>query len=461
MNRKTLRINFLTMKFDSSLFVLVATMPVVAFGMLRGFPDEEWGFMQNRQEFSLSDPQTRSCNANADCGVGFYCASGQCLKMGTCGTEWDCRNPKNEYPIIECTGPIICNGQKQCERKCGPTCSDGTFGSPCLMQPCSFARDRCTMEDYTSCSNDFCGGCNALLFNDTGHHEFCNMSATSFSGAKTCANTSECGEFEYCSRGMCKDSGTCLSDADCFNKDNVYASILCVGPISCENGRCSRTCSDSNCPADNPPVECPVSECKKTLAETCDDEVANCVDYSCGDCTIFAFDAAGFQVCTEDTSNNAGSGSNAPAGSPSSPNSGSNAPAGSPSSPNNGQNATTGVTSCKSAKDCKQKEFCAGGKCLPDGACVTDIDCRNPTNSYPMVACIGLLSCQDDGICGVQCGASMCPDGVTPVECLISPCSSPPSCQESWKYCIDDYCNGGCDFILLDAAGNPVTCTPV
>jgi hypothetical protein len=75
--------------------------------------------------------------------------------------------------------------------------------------------------------------------------------------------------------------------------------------------------------------------------------------------------------------------------------------------------------------------------------------------------CVGVLSCQENNMCGVECGPSFCPNGAEPASCLVEPCRYPPKCQESWEYCINDYCNGGCNAILLDAAGNEVTCTPV
>jgi len=448
---------------------------------------------------------------------------------------------------------LVCNEQKQCGRECGPTCADGTSGVPCLIEPCSFAHDLCTMQDFTTCSNDYCGGCHALVFNDAGTHEFCSMKSQ-LEEPKTCTSSSDCGESEYCSNGICTESGSCSNDADCFNPDNLYASIFCVGPISCdmEQGRCARTCDATNCPADQPPVECLVSTCG-VITDTCTDEIASCVDYNCGDCSAFVFDQAGFQICqTTEPAVKKACNSTSDCGEWEYCSQGICTEAGKCSSdadcfnPDNiygvimcvgpiscnmeeGQCLRTcdatdcpadkpqvqclvspcdvisnscddevvkcvdyycgecsafafdaaghqvceesapstplisgGYMSCTSAADCGTEEYCAGGECLPFGQCNTVLDCMNPSNIYPVVACVGLLGCHGDGMCGVECGASMCPPGVTPAECLTAPCDSPPSCQEPWEYCINDYCSeDSCGVILLDATGNEITCTPM
>lgn len=416
----------------------VVAMPEVVRGTLRGpirDQSERSSLSYHRQ--NLGDKiEVKRCVSNRDCAEDTYCAAGQCLQMGSCETEWDCRNPNNIYPVVECTGPLVCNKEiKQCGRECGPTCSNGSFEEKCLVDPCASTAGVCNMKNFTSCSNDYCGGCNALLFNEVGTHELCAIpKLENVDQARTCTSSVDCGESEYCSEGTCKDFGQCSSDADCFNPDNVYGGMKCVGPISCDmkQKRCSRTCDATNCPADKPPVECLKSICED-IEDSCESEVANCVDYSCGDCGAFAFDAAGYQVCKEV------------------------GPKNNPTSPSD---VGHGDVTCTSAKDCAEDEYCAAGECLPDGQCNTDLDCMNPTNSYPVVLCVGVLGCYGDGICGIKCGAASCPAGATPAKCLTAPCDSPPSCEETWEYCINDYCNGECGVILLDAAGNEVTCTP-
>ena len=96
---------------------------------------------------------------------------------------------------------------------------------------------------------------------------------------------------------MCVDMGHCLTDADCFNLDNQYAVILCIGPLSCNSdNQCGVTCSDTNCPADKPQVECFTSPCS-VVESSCSEDVSSCVDNYCGGCNAFAFDKAGNQIC--------------------------------------------------------------------------------------------------------------------------------------------------------------------
>jgi hypothetical protein len=112
------------------------------------------------------------------------------------------------------------------------------------------------------------------------------------------------------------------------------------------------------------------------------------------------------------------------------------------------------VAQCASSLDCGVWEYCAGGKCLEMGGCTTELDCRNPNNMYPGIACVGVLQC-DAGMCGKECGPG-CAHGGPPVNCFARPCSV-VRCDEDHDYCLDDYCNG-CGTVFLDAAGNEV-CT--
>lgn len=421
--------------------LLLLALPIVALGALGGPTNDN---KENRRNlvFSLFNTETShffgarkgkkatsnyatNCVSNKDCEDNSYCAAGQCLTMGSCETEWDCRNPSNSYAIIECVGPILCDKKKECRRECGPLCPDGSFGVECDVDPCSVANETCR-GNFTSCQTESCGGCSALVFDDTGKHELCTEKPKT-----PCTSTTDCGDWEYCSNGVCTESGKCSSDADCFNPENIYATILCIGPVSCDKqlGQCGRTCSDSDCPDGQAPTQCLVAPCD-VIESPCKDEVASCVDSYCGGCNAYAFDKAGYQVCKGNPSD-----SNNPSGSD--------------------------EASCSSAKDCAQDEYCAGGECLPDGQCNADIDCRNPDNMYALAACVGVIGCYEGGTCGIECGGSFCPPGSVEAKCMTSPCASPPKCQESWEYCIDDTCNGECGVILLDAAGNEVTCTPV
>lgn len=353
------------------------------------------------------------CEDSSDCGDEQYCGAGICQAYGYCRSELDCRNPDNLYPVIECTGPLVCDDFAfTCGRICGPSCEDGTEGVACERSPCDVADSICS-NDFVSCQTDYCGECSALVFDAAGHPEECFLP-----GPVSCSQTSDCGEDEYCSSGTCTAKGKCSSEADCFNPDNLYPVIECVGPIGCDDdGQCGRTCTGSFCPDDEPTVQCLLAPCT-AIALSCNETIANCVDDYCGGCNAYVFDAAGFQICEE-------------------------------------------PTTCSSASDCGSDEYCAAGECLPNGKCEKDLDCLNPSNSYPLPACVGVIGCESDKKCGIQCGTSFCPPGSNEVKCFVNPCDFPPSCQESWEYCTPNYCDGECGVILFDAAGNEVNCTSI
>jgi len=216
----------------------------------------------------------------------------------------DCRNPFNFYDVDQGTGPVIClETSKRCGLECGPACEDGLKPSnqQCDVVPCDIIDEICHWTDVVdSCQNDYDNGCNALVFDEAGYHELCigpfqPVEATPCSSTRDCALDGS----EYCSRGTCMTLGQCSSDADCFNPDNIYDTIDCVGPLSCsDNGLCRRTCADSDCPNDVTEVsmECSTLSCD-AKADSCIEDFTSCARFSCGDCKSFAFNQSGFAVC--------------------------------------------------------------------------------------------------------------------------------------------------------------------
>jgi hypothetical protein len=113
-----------------------------------------------------------------------------------------------------------------------------------------------------------------------------------------CWNDSHCRGDKYCNGGRCRNAGTCDDLADCWNPSNIYASILCVGPISCgDEGTCGRTCSASTCADGSEPVQCLVDPCEVTSPECLAEKPVSCVSDYCGGCNAYRFDKAGNQVC--------------------------------------------------------------------------------------------------------------------------------------------------------------------
>jgi Cys-rich repeat protein len=116
-----------------------------------------------------------------------------------------------------------------------------------------------------------------------------------------------------------------------------------------------------------------------------DDVPVSCVDYYCGGCNTFFYDATGSQICVPKS------------------------------------NETT-PPGCASDSDCQEGEYCSDGTCLQQGQCSDVVDCFNPSNIYPSIACVGPVIC-DQGACGRVCSDSNCPNGIEPFACIDSPCN--------------------------------------
>ena len=115
-----------------------------------------------------------------------------------------------------------------------------------------------------------------------------------------------------------------------------------------------------------------------------------------------------------------------------------------------------GSSCCKTDSDClSENEYCSSGSCREVGSCSSDVDCKNPSNTYPTLSCIGYVRCTAEGQCGKKCSNSSCPPGLPTAICNHRPCDA-TTCAGSVR-CIDDYC-GGCKALNFDSAGYEV-CT--
>lgn len=241
--------------------------------------------------------QTTSCSSDDDCITGDYCNRGLCRPGGYCENALDCHNPSNMYSMIECLGFLYC-GDNECQVECaGSHCPnyddvDCRENPPCENTECS--------EDYVSCVNDDCGGCNARFFTATGE-QACEIKGDSVE--PDCSSDADCSEGMYCRNGQCAKFGTCEDTADCMNPSNAYTDIGCVGDTTCVSGVCGKICSTDLCPSEDI-IQCYAPPCKVT---TCTEEVALCIDSTCGECKALFYNAAGERVC-EDAPPDAGCG---------------------------------------------------------------------------------------------------------------------------------------------------------
>ena len=235
------------------------------------------------------------CLSDNDCDMGLYCNRGLCRVGGYCENTIDCQNPSNFYSVNECVGFLYCSSTNECLVECaGSMCEnsnrfDCTDSPPCEISECS--------DDYVSCVNDDCGGCNAHYFSASGE-VVCTFQDNSDEFG--CLSDADCGTGGmYCLNGECANFGTCDDTIDCQNPANTYSDIDCVGYTSCVSNACTKTCSEDSCPSEDI-VQCYAPPCEVTL---CSEEVVSCTDRTCGECKALFFDAAGKQVCENEMPN--------------------------------------------------------------------------------------------------------------------------------------------------------------
>ena len=112
----------------------------------------------------------RSCVSDANCTSGEYCKAGECRRHGSCTVDVDCLNPSNIFASIDCVGPLYCTHDGTCGRNCtGSLCNEGVDFVNCFAAPCQVA----SCPEAISCVDNYCGGCNAILFDAAGNH-VCN-----------------------------------------------------------------------------------------------------------------------------------------------------------------------------------------------------------------------------------------------------------------------------------------------
>jgi len=115
----------------------------------------------------------------------------------------------------------------------------------------------------------------------------------------SCESTKDCQpDLEYCGGGICRPMGSCESLLDCQNPNNVYASIECVGYLTCDvpTKQCSVVCTPnaSMCPPGSKDVQCFASPCSVTR---CGVESEFCVDYYCDFCQAIFIAPDGTRAC--------------------------------------------------------------------------------------------------------------------------------------------------------------------
>lgn len=253
------------------------------------------------------------CTNDAQCDAGEYCgAAGDCLPdvceanslFCSGGDVYQCDSSGSASMLsmacgaMACdSGECVCTSDGQCETT--EFCASGD----CLDDVCAQGELFCEGGDSYQCNTN---GSASTLSQDCG-------SLVCDAGACICTESSQCGDGEHCTFGVCVDnfcppSSTYCRDGDVWECDAEGAEETMVeecGSLVCEAGACVCTdsshcaadehCADADCVAD----VCPEGEafCQDNDVYLCDDEGSSSsfVEF-CGALTC----DAGLCVCTSD-----------------------------------------------------------------------------------------------------------------------------------------------------------------
>mmetsp|Transcript_23425 Transcript_23425/g.35988 ORF Transcript_23425/g.35988 Transcript_23425/m.35988 type:complete len:320 (-) Transcript_23425:131-1090(-) len=274
----------------------------------------------------------------------------------------------------------------------------------------------------------------------------------------TCNNGGDCQQGQYCSRGVCRDYGTCSTRMDCVNPKNFYNTVTCPGRTKCDNGRCTKDCDIPIC-GNQPVAFCFDEPCD---VQTCSEHHVDCVNSSCGGCKAIFFNDQGYRVCKP--SDKVVEPSCEPSDCGSRPTKvkqcadGSRLPADRCEYDDVQQRCKWKFPKCPSFcsndDECAESQYCGGGFCREGGFCRNRIDCLNPSNRYLAIRCEGYSDCRSNQ-CEQVCSSRRCPPGLREANC-ISPKCPRVNCRQEPVSCVNDSCGAVCKAIFFNAVGDQV-----
>ena len=470
------------------------------------------------------DMQRQACMSDAECtadiatvfrgGPGDYCSTidNTCVAAGECTALEDCtENMSNIFAVPMCLGDMYCifdagmqNGRGRCANICmgtpstcdaydacanfgllGDCCptAEGQFLACCVADGGTAEEDPIATDPDDSPAEDDSLMNEMMLGDNDAVPGIMPTDPTADGGTDenpdspvVCAADSECNaspelDIFYCAAGTCLPQGGCLLDTDCVNPSNYgIQDTRCVGYLFCDttssdtkNPVCARKCTGFQCPGDVPATTCSVTGCDTRIA--CQGSVNCVVDQCDAECKGIFFDSAGtvLEECT------GGKG-----GAPFEPDEEEEyegegvSMVGEPllftMAPTDAD-ADADAAQCASDRDCEAFQeldalYCAAGTCLPQGACLVDTDCVNPSNyGIQDTRCVGYLYCDTNSadnivtpMCARKCTGFQCPGDVPATECSVTGCDTRIACQGSVN-CVVDNCDADCKGIFFDSAG--------
>jgi len=411
------------------------------------YPNESSGFTCNVNGGDICNgtgqckkSNGRNCSANAEC-AGNICVDGvccnamcgaTCLACNVAGSLGTCTNvPSGTDDAPNCTGTNTCNGNGQCRKEQGVSCS---ANNECLSGTC---------VDGVCCDGACTGTCKAC--NVAGNIGKCvnipGGQTDTFPG-NTCTGANQCDGNGVCKKatgqGCNNNNSECVSG---FCVDNICCSTDCTGTCrACNVSGSLGTCANVSMGTDDGGCSgtqtCDgAGACKTENGATCPSMPSQCLSGICADGVCC--NATCNETCKAcNVSGDEGLCINVPSG----------------DDDNNATMTCTGSTqSCDGAGACKKDDgaACAAGSECTSNHCVDGVCCESACtttcfqcnkagslglcaeivalqeDTSPMNACTGVNSCNGSGACKLDNGQ----DCAANADCASNYCHTNGRCQ--------------------------------
>jgi len=179
------------------------------------------------------------CEHDKDCGEQQYCGANVCQDQKICKMDVDCLNPSNRWGRAKCVGFDKCN-DGVCRRTCGYQCADKSDRVECDAPPCEENR----YDEGFTCVNDYCGGCNTIVFDTAGNKVFPTLPPVTSDHHKPFKFSEEC--MDRCPK-VIEDWQTSKCDSKklggcaCPYERDKFCALECHSPSTNWSLKCMRT----------------------------------------------------------------------------------------------------------------------------------------------------------------------------------------------------------------------------
>jgi Cys-rich repeat protein len=247
-----------------------------------------------------TNPETKVCSRDSDCGLGSVCAGDQCVAGCTSGRDCPTAAPLCDPAMGERGTCVTCLTDAQCAR--GSTCDAGACVASCSSdrdcpgQHCDATAKRCVecLSNSQCPLGDVCGGDNKCIAGCFGDRDcqpsapFCTGATAAAPGACVqCVGERNCGSGKACVANMCVSS--CNNNQDCPGQVCNVPAHVCVECLTTSSCALGSVCAQNECVAG-----CESSRDCTTSKPICDPAAG--ANGTCYQCTANR-DCAGGKVC--------------------------------------------------------------------------------------------------------------------------------------------------------------------